>query len=283
MRKGDLMTESLFAEKNAAAFFDLDGTVVTQPSLEWRFVAHLARKGKLRASSAGRWLGKFLFEGVKQLSGEVQIPFRLEAIDRNKLYLAGVPDCAARDWSEQSSETIEFFPDALRQIAWHRERGHAIFFISGTLAPLAWAAASQLAVTGQGIFVAATELESVAGHWTGRISGEAICGPAKARAIGRLAARHDLDLSRCYAYANSSMDRWMLAAVGHPVAVNPGIALAQLAHEYGWPIARWYVDRAISFRRGIRPANTGFIAAPNSDMSNESLIPRRRIHGNNSI
>jgi phosphoserine phosphatase len=121
------------------------------------------------------------------------------------------------------------------------------------------------------IHVAATELESVGGLWTGRIAGEAICGPEKARAMSQLVERLHLDLAQSYAYANSSTDRWMLAAVGHPVAVNPGVTLAQLAREYGWPIARWNVDDAISLHRS------------NLDLTNGPLIPRRRFHGNNSI
>ncbi|HLW99013.1 MAG TPA: HAD-IB family hydrolase [Candidatus Acidoferrales bacterium] len=265
------MNESRTCEKNVAAFFDLDGTVLAPPSLEVRFVAHLARGGKLRPSAITKWLAVFLYEALKNLTAPVHFPIRLATLDRNKAHLAGVNQRAAADWAEQHLARVEFFPQALKQIALHRQRGHTIFFLSGTLAPLAQVAASHLAPTLGEIHVAATELESVGDIWTGRIAGEAICGPAKARAMSQLAERFHIDLTQSYAYANSSTDRWMLAAAGHPLAVNPGVALAQLAREYGWPILRWNVDDPISLHRS------------NFDLTNGPLIPRRGIHGNNSI
>lgn len=265
------MNESRTYEKNVAAFFDLDGTVLAPPSLEGRFVAYLARSGKLLPSAITKWLAVFLYEALKNLTAPALFPIRLAALDRNKAHLAGVNQHAAADWAEQHLARVEFFPQALKQIALHRQRGHTIFFLSGTLAPLAQVVASHLAPTLGEIHVAATELEGVGSQWTGRIAGEAVCGPAKAHAMSRLAERLNIDLTQSYAYANSSTDRWMLAAVRHPVAVNPGVALAQLAREYGWPIARWNVDDAVSLHRS------------NFDLSNGPLIPRRRFHGNNSI
>jgi HAD superfamily hydrolase (TIGR01490 family) len=220
------------------AFFDLDGTVIVPPSLELRFAAHLARKGKLEPAAIARWLCILLKEGFKSHSSASDTPARLSSIDANKAYLAGVSASEVREWSDQYAGSLEFFPDAMRRISWHRERGHEVFFISGTLAPLAREVVRQIASSTE-VSVAATELEEVDGLWTGQIAGEAVCGPAKAAALKLLAAMNEIDLSRSYAYGNSSGDRWMLAAVGNAVAVNPGITLTTLARRSGWRIVSW--------------------------------------------
>jgi phosphoserine phosphatase len=117
--------------------------------------------------------------------------------------------------------------------------------LSGTLVPLAREAAGALeakladrgiAVT---IRVIATRLEERDGRWTGRILGEAMFGQAKARAAKRLAEDRGLNLRRCYAYGDSLNDRWLMEAVGRPVAVNPSKDLASIARTLGWPILNW--------------------------------------------
>jgi HAD superfamily hydrolase (TIGR01490 family) len=221
-----------------AAFFDLDGTVVEPPSLECRFAAHLARRGELRPAAVFKWLSVFLNEGMKGLLVGGVTSTRLKAIDENKNYLNGVREESAQEWAEESNGSIECFVDAIKSVAWHHEQGHAIFFVSGTIAPLARAMAERFA-RGAEIGVAATELESFAGLWTGCTVGAAVCGPAKARVVRELAIRHELDLSHSYAYGDSFADRRMLAAVGNATAVNPGARLMWLARKRGWRIARW--------------------------------------------
>lgn len=228
-------------QDKVAAFFDIDGTLVPGPSLEWRLVARLARNFELRPLAMGHWLRVFLSEGFSALWHNDIMPFRLAAVDQNKHYLAGVSESAVEKWAASQLANLPahgFFCEALARIAWHRERGHKIFLISGTLAPLARAIAMRLACGGE-TTAAATELKSCDGVLSGNVAGETVCGPAKARVMARLAARHAIDLTRSYAYGNSSMDRWMLSATGHAVAVNPYTSLVRLARNCGWSIARW--------------------------------------------
>ena len=82
--------------------------------------------------------------------------------------------------------------------------------------------------------VCATELEVAAGAariWNGRIAGEHMSGSAKLRAVRGLAARYGIDLSRSYAYGDSSGDLQMLEAVGNAIAVNPTRRLARIGAE----------------------------------------------------
>ncbi|MFZ0819259.1 MAG: HAD-IB family hydrolase [Candidatus Acidiferrales bacterium] len=221
-----------------AAFFDLDGTVIAPPSLEFRFAAYLARRGELRGAAVFSWLGDLLKAGMKALVTRGGTSARLKALDENKSYLAGVREQAAAEWAREKVTQIECYADALARIEWHREQSHSIFFVSGTLAPLARALAKRIA-RGDEIGVFATEMQSFAGVWTGCAAGASVCGAAKASAVRDLAARHEIDLEHSYAYGDSLSDRWMLAAVGNATAVNPGARLMWLARRRGWRVANW--------------------------------------------
>ena len=163
---------------------------------------------------------------------------------------------------------VPLYPEAIECVAWHVERGHLIVIVSGTLEPLAERAARGLeAELGEGglatkIWVCATRLEQSAGSWTGRIVGEAMFGEAKARAVRRIAAELDLDLRRCFAYGDSSSDKWMLEAVGNPAAVNPSSDLARVARRNDWPVLLWteeknFTQRALRAQRSQSAENAG--------------------------
>jgi len=48
------------------------------------------------------------------------------------------------------------------------------------------------------------------------------------------------DLAGSYAYADSASDLPLLRAVGHPVAVDPDIALSRIARRSKWPVEAWH-------------------------------------------
>ncbi len=133
----------------------------------------------------------------------------------------------------------------MERVAWHAKQRHAIVVVSGTLEPLARAAAIEMEteLEARGIVAAirvcATQLEKQEGKWTGCVIGDAMYGEAKERAVRCMAAEMDLDLRRCFAYGDSSNDRWMLAAAGRPVAVNPSEGLMRIAQHEGWPVLWW--------------------------------------------
>jgi len=220
-----------------AAFFDLDGTLLPPPSLELRFVHLLRRRGALRTEHFLRWLGEAV-----QLAPRGLLAMR----HSNKIYLRGLAEID-RDAPLLSVERIvpAFLPDALERLQWHAEQGHRIVILSGTLEFLADYAAlaveAQLAARGcaPSLRVCATRLEVSDGRWTGRVLGEPLAGEAKARAVAHLAEIEGLALEQCFAYADRASDRWLLAAVGHPFAVNPSWRLTRLARANGWPILQW--------------------------------------------
>ena len=232
-----------------AAFFDLDGTLLAGPPLERRFYGLLRERGEIGAKQIAGWLAE-----AARLA-----PRGLFALRHgNKMYLRGVrADAAAALRSEFFSAAVAaedgagfnaaapFFPEGMERLAWHAREGHALVLVSGTLEPLAVLAAGALegALRAQGcravVRVCATRLEESGGRWTGRIAGEPLAGAAKGRAVERLAEREGFCLDCSYAYGNSHEDRFLLGAVGRPLAINPARQLGLLARRAGWPILRW--------------------------------------------
>jgi alcohol-forming fatty acyl-CoA reductase len=220
-----------------AAFFDLDGTLLPSPSLEWRFIAWLAGRDAIDGGHLGHWFGHFARNFWHD-------PYA--ATFENKHYLGGLRGSLAADWERSlGPDSLSCFAFGIGRIAWHHAQGHRVFLVSGTLGPLARAAARRLPGP---IEACATELETHDGRWTGRLAGEHLRGEAKARAVRRLAAGHDLDLGESYAYGNCLADLPMLEAVGHPVAVNPELGLERIACSEGgnrggtsrdWRVCKW--------------------------------------------
>jgi HAD superfamily hydrolase (TIGR01490 family) len=225
--------------EKVGAFFDLDGTIVAPPSLEWQFIGYLLGRDALGGAEIGRWLAQCAKDCLRDPRA---------ATMGNKKFLAGLGESLAADWADSLAPgTPRFFPAGIERMAWHFAQGHRVFLISGTLKPLAHVAAQQLPGP---VEICATELEVSGGDWTGRLAGEHMSGEAKARAIRSLAARFGLALRDSYAYGNSITDLPMLDSVGHRVAVNPPARLRRIARREGWQSCDW--ARSAAPAAGVR-------------------------------
>jgi HAD superfamily hydrolase (TIGR01490 family) len=260
-----------------AAFFDLDGTLVALPSMEKRLFRILRYRREIPARNFFLWLKEALR----------LIPRGIGAtLHANKMYLRGVQildergerDGEVSSWHKVGHQAQgqasapprrnprlpvpRFFVQAIERMAWHARQGHQIVLLSGTLEPLARAVAQamaiELALLGitTRIRVCATRLEALDGKWTGQILGDAMFGETKARAAKRLAEEMRLGLERCYAYGDSLNDRWLLAVVGNPAAVNPTNGLADFARARGWPMLSWEEKGKLTQRRRGRGEST---------------------------
>ena len=234
------MTRADTSSEKVGAFFDLDGTLLPAPSLEWRFIEYLLERDEISYGHVGRWVARFAGSFWRDLHG---------ATDGNKRYLCGIHEAPVDEWEQSLAldsfrgDVLAFFGEALQRIVWHRAQGHRLFIVSGTLAPLARVVARRLAaLVSAEIEVCATELAVAPGAtriWNGRIRGEHMRGGAKLRAVRTLAERYGLDLARSYAYGDSAGDLQMLEAVGCAVAVNPTRGLARVARNRGWQTCVW--------------------------------------------
>jgi HAD superfamily hydrolase (TIGR01490 family) len=151
--------------------------------------------------------------------------------------IAGVP---ARELERMNPEVMaailpRVYPQMLDEVYAHQDAGRATFIVSaagnGVVEPLA----DVLGMDG-GI---GTSYEIDDGAFTGRFDGPFVYGPGKVEAMRAFAAEHGIDLAESYAYSDSLSDLPMLRAVGHPVAVNPDPALAEIAREEGWQTMRF--------------------------------------------
>jgi len=232
--------------KRVAAFFDIDGTLLAPPSLEWQFFAGLRQQRAIPLRNYFLWLAQ-----AARLMASGLAAMR----HANKMYLRGVSIHGSREEQygqapRQDSGQVEmavprFLTPAMDRIAWHAQRGHAIVLVSGTLAPLAMevglALTMRLAVheVAATVAVCATQLEESGGRWTGRILGDAMFAGAKGRAVRRMICENKFDAQDCYAYGDSLSDCSMLEAVGQPVVVNPSSSLARIARKKKWPVLMW--------------------------------------------
>jgi HAD superfamily hydrolase (TIGR01490 family) len=235
-----------------AAFFDMDGTLLPYPSLEWRFIRYLLQRKALGASNAAKWLvraARLFSRGPRA------------AMEANKLYLAGISRSFASDWANQivsnCSQRLQIFEEGKDRIAWHQSHGHKVFLVSGTLAPLANVVAELLPGTVEALATElATELATGSPNndqnsaiWTGALAGAHMVGEAKRDCLLTLTKKHDLNLSVSYAYGDSIADCAMLECVGHPEAVNPSWSLGHVARKRGWALSRWRVTAAARAKR----------------------------------
>jgi HAD superfamily hydrolase (TIGR01490 family) len=255
------------SQARVAAFFDLDGTLLPLPSLERRFAAALRDQRLIPLRNYFRWLAQAIRlspQGLLRMTRANKMYLRDISVSHGTLLLRStgtlvypesrracvpVTHYAAASASAKIDHLPAFFPEAIHRATWHASQGHAVVLVTGTLEPLAKQAALALTIRllARGITtsirVCATRLEETHDRWTGRITGEAIFGQAKARAVQRIAAESGFDLARCYAYGDSTSDRWMLGAVGSAAAVNPSRELDRIARLRAWPIFLWRKNR----------------------------------------
>lgn len=213
----------------AAAFFDLDKTIIARSSA-------LAFGRPFYASGLiGRWLA------LKSVYA--QLLFSLSSIDEaqlDRMRDAVAAMCTGWDVSQVRRivhETLHeligplVYAEAVALIDEHRRAGREVVIVSSSGTEVVQPIGDWLGVD----HVIATKMEIVEGRYTGSIGFYAF-GAAKATAIAELAAERGYDLAACYAYSDSATDVPMLDMVGHPSAINPDRALRRLATERGWPI-----------------------------------------------
>jgi HAD superfamily phosphoserine phosphatase-like hydrolase len=232
-------------ERRAAAFFDIDGTLVPEPSLERRLFRELRRAGAIPWMNYARWG----MEAVRL------VPRGLTAIAQgNKSYLRGLR-------AEQilgAVEPIAFFEEGVARVEWHGRRGHEIVLVTGMVKPLARrvAMALECELEARGlereVLVSATRLEERAGAFTGCVLGEANYGEAKRRAMEVVARAMQINLRESHAYGNTLLDRQMLDAVGHGHAVNPGKELAETANLRDWAIWHWHSEKNFASENSLK-------------------------------
>jgi HAD superfamily hydrolase (TIGR01490 family) len=231
----------------AAAFFDLDKTIIAKSSVlafgkPFYQSGLLNRRAVLRSAYA-----QFVFA----LAGADE-----DQIERMRAYLTAM--CTGWDVSqvrEIVSETLHeiidpiVYNEAVELIAEHKAAGRDVVIVSSSGEEVVAPIGAMLGAD----HVIATQMLVADGKYTGEI-GLYAYGPEKASAIRELAAERNYDLERSYAYSDSVTDVPMLEAVGHPFAVNADRALRKVAVERHWPMLTF--SNAVPLRERITGLRT---------------------------
>ncbi|MDQ2836323.1 MAG: HAD-IB family hydrolase [Actinomycetota bacterium] len=235
------------ARPNAAAFFDVDNTMVIGAS-----IFHFAKGLAARKYFSTADLRRFVWQQVKFRAGGEGPENIAKARESALAFVAGksVAEIVALSediYDETIAARIYSGSRALAQL--HLDAGERVWLVTATPEELARIIARRLNLTG----ALGTRAETADGYFTGRLIGDLLHGEAKAAAVRELAVREGLDLADCAAYSDSINDIPMLSLVGRPVAVNPDSALRDEARRRGWEIR--------DFRTGRKAARVGIPAA----------------------
>lgn len=242
------------SETKAAAFFDLDRTIIGGSSMfTFGWVAYRngfvpTRQLIKDATSAIT----FQFAGASDDKTEAVKQRILEAIE-------GAPVTALTDLGDEIIPKLlkDVRREARGLIDLHTDAGRDTYIVSASPVEIVSQFAREMDMTG-GL---GTVGEVEDGVYTGRLAEPFCYGEGKADAIRKVAADKGYDLSRSYAYTDSAGDLPMLEAVGHPVAVNPDRALETIAFHRGWPIVEFSRTRKKVMKRTTALSGATLVAA----------------------
>ena len=237
----------------AAAFFDLDKTIIA--------------KSSVMAFSRSFYQGGLINRRAVLRSAYAQFVYLIGGADHDQMermreYLSAL----VTGWDVQAVKDIVaealhgivdpiVYDEAVTLLEEHRRAGRDIVIVSSSGAEVVEPIGTML---GADRVIATRMIIGDDGRFTGEIGFYAYA-EAKAKAMRELAGEVGYDLSRSYAYSDSATDLPMLEEVGHPYVVNPDRALRRIAADRGWPVLMFSKPvalrkRATSIRDAPKPA-----------------------------
>ncbi len=242
---------SRLADPTAAAFFDVDNTMLRGSSLYY-----LARGFVKRGFVDGREIARFARDQLKfRFIGAEDVGLITSAKDAALALAAGQPVAALARVGEEVFDSVmiqRIYPGTRALAQRHLDAGQRVWLVTATPVEIADLIARRLGLTGA--LGTVSEIED--GCYTGRLVGETLHGSAKAEGVRALAEREGLVLHRCAAYSDSANDIPMLSLVGSPHAVNPDARLRRYARANGWPVRDFRTGRT-AVRRGFSTVAAG--------------------------
>jgi HAD superfamily hydrolase (TIGR01490 family) len=215
-------------ETNIAAFFDFDKTLVEVESArmgaKWLWDKRIIPLGYMIRLIAANLLYK------RDLFSEERMGLIALSFYRNKR-LSDFQKYAEEFYLEYLKPNLA--PRILARLHVHRNRGHVLVLISGSLRYYLEPVVKDLGFH----HLLCTDLEVGAdGLLTGNPKGPLCIDANKRRLASDLAEKAGLDLQRSYAYGNHQADIPMLELVGFPHVVEPTVPLQEVANKRSWPI-----------------------------------------------
>ena len=215
---------------SVAAFFDLDGTLLTVNS-GGLWMKREREHGRLSRWQMTKALGYLLGYHFGTIDMEAAMEKALETV-------RGLEEDTVRRWTRDwfFERVVPYeAPGAHAVLRQHREQGDRLVLLTSS-SPYESQAALEFFDLDDFL---ASRFEVVDGRMTGRLVSPVCAAEGKVYWAERYAAEHELDLDRCYFYSDSITDQAMLERVGEPRVVHPDPRLRRLARKKNWRVLDW--------------------------------------------
>ncbi|GAA3885581.1 phosphoserine phosphatase SerB [Streptomyces sedi] len=188
------------------AVMDVDSTLIQDEVIEL-FAAHAGCEERVAEVTAAAMRGELDFE---------------QSLHQRVALLAGLDESVV----DKVRSEVRLTPGARTLIRTLKRLGCQVGVVSGGFTQVTDSLAERLGLD----FAAANTLEVVDGKLTGRVTGEVVDRPGKARLLRRFAAEAGVPLSRTVAIGDGANDLDMLNAAGLGVAFNAKPLVREAAH-----------------------------------------------------
>ncbi|NOZ85770.1 MAG: HAD family hydrolase [Deltaproteobacteria bacterium] len=213
-----------------AAFFDLDGTLLTVNSGRLWTIRE-RRKGRLGNRQA--LTAALFFFGYKLGVIDMEIAMR-----KALLTIKGIEEDVIRSRTEKFYEEDvkpHAAPGAFKVVQEHRARGHMLVLLTSSSPYEAECARKHF-----GFDKALSMMYEVRdGRFTGEVCRPMCYGRGKVEIAENFAQSRGISFENSFFYSDSVTDLPMLERVGNPRVVNPDPRLRIFARKKGWPILDW--------------------------------------------
>lgn len=227
----------------AAAFFDVNNTIIRGAST-YHVVRELYRRDFFSLTDIVLFAGHafvYLSHGESRRQIAMVRDRALRIIEGRSV--AEMIAVAEEVYEEVLATKV--FPGTRSRLDEHLAAGHQVWLVTASPQEVGELIARRLGATG----AVGTVAEEHGGIYTGRLAGPLMHGERKAVVAQEIARREGLDLRDCYAYGDSVNDIPILAAVGHPCAINPEARLRRYCREMGWPVLDVHRRRSSARRK----------------------------------
>jgi len=209
-------------EKQVAAFFDIDGTIYREGMITELFKKLITHELVDQSAYVDRVMPAYLKWNKRQghyddyMDKMIEIYYECLVGMRHEHI-----DFIAKKVIEQKGDRVYTF--TRDQIFYHQRHKNKVIAISGSPVELVKEMANKYNFDDYRGTVYLTDDE-------GKFTGKNIPmwdSKSKHKAIEKLVVKYNLDLSKCYAYGDTTGDLMMLSLVGHPYAINPTKSLIE--------------------------------------------------------
>jgi len=228
MKSDSIIDRKTVNRENVAAFFDFDRTLIEVESgrmaLKWMREQGIVMPGYIMKILAAIFL------------------YRLNLFSEERMVRTLLTFYRDKKLSDFQPGSEGFYRDYLRpylapnivdRVHFHREKGHLLVMVSGSLRYLLEPVVKDLGF--DHLFCTDLEVGSD-GLLTGRPRGQICVDAMKKRVALEVAEKMRLNLAQCFAYGDHRADIPLLELVGYPHAVEPDAFLQRIAAERGWPV-----------------------------------------------